>query len=101
MCRTPRHETFCDTQDISKYRVVARARVIQQDLGAKPGRRRQSLDTNPRHTRIGYEVNLTLTIPEGRELEKRAAAERRSLSSHVARLVVGDLGPTPAGRGCA
>ena len=33
----------------------------------------------------------TLTIPERRELEKRAAGERRSLSNYVARLVVGEL----------
>ena len=37
-------------------------------------------------------MNLTLTIPERRELEKRAAAERRSMSNYVARLVVGELG---------
>ena len=39
----------------------------------------------------GYDVNLTLTIPERRALEKRAKAERRSLSSYVARLVVEQL----------
>ena len=55
---------------------------------AKPSRKRPPLDTNPRHKRVGYEVNLTLTIPERHELEKRAAAERRSLSSYVARLAV-------------
>ena len=63
--------------------------VIQRDLAAKPRRQRPPLDANPRHKRTGYEVNLTLTIPERRELEKRAGAERRSLSNYVARLVVG------------
>ena len=66
--------------------------VIQQDLAAKPKHRRLPLDANPREKRTGYEVNLTLTIPERRELEKRAEAERRSLSNYVARLVVGELG---------
>ncbi len=65
--------------------------VIEQDLAGKPRRRRTPLDANPRHKRTGYEVNLTLTIPERRELEKRAAAERRSMSNYVARLVVGVL----------
>ncbi len=65
--------------------------VIEQDLDAKPKRRRPPVDANPREKRTGYEVNLTLTIPERLELEKRAAAERRSLSSYVARLVVGAL----------
>ncbi len=55
--------------------------VIQRDLAAKPKRQRPPLDADPRHKRTGYEVNLTLTIPERRELEKRAAAERRSLSN--------------------
>ena len=66
--------------------------VIEQDLAAKPIRRRPPLDANPREKRTGYEVTLTLTIPERRELEKRAATERRSLSNYVARLVVGALG---------
>ena len=63
--------------------------VIQQDLATKPSRKRPPLDASPRHKRTGYEVNLTLTIPERWELEKRAGAERRSLSNYVARLVVG------------
>ena len=58
----------------------------------KGKRKRQQLDANASHKRIGYEVNLTLTIPERRELEKRTATERRSLSNYVARLVVGELG---------
>ncbi len=66
--------------------------VIEQDLATKPKRLRPPLDANPRHKRVGYEVNLTLTIPERRELEKRAGAERRSLSKYVARLMVGELG---------
>ncbi len=66
--------------------------VIEQDLDAKPKRQRPPADANPREKRTGYEVNLTLTIPERRELERRAGAERRSLSNYVARLVVGALG---------
>ena len=59
----------------------------------RPKRQRSPLNANPRHRRAGYEVNLTLTIPERRELEKRAEAERRSLHRvYVARLVVGELG---------
>ena len=66
--------------------------VIQQDLAAKGKRKRAVLDGDPSRERMAYEVNLTLTIPERRELKKRAAAERRSLSNLVARLVVGELG---------
>ena len=66
--------------------------VIEHDLAAKPRRRRTPLDANPRHKRTGYEVNLTLTIPERRKLEKRAEGERRSLSNYVARMVVGAVG---------
>ncbi len=66
--------------------------VIEQDLATKPRRRRPPLDANPRDKRISYDVHLSLTIPERRELEKRAAAERRSRSNYVARLVVGALG---------
>ena len=65
--------------------------AIQQDLSTKGKRKRVALDSDPSRERMAYEVNLTLTIPERRELEKRAAAERRSLSSYVARLVVVEL----------
>jgi hypothetical protein len=65
--------------------------VIQQDLSAKGKRRRAALEGDPSRERKAYDVNLTLTIPERRELEKRAAAERRSLSGYVARLVVGEI----------
>jgi hypothetical protein len=50
------------------------------------------LDGDPSRERMAYDLNLTLTIPERRELEKRAGAELRSLSGYVARLVVGALG---------
>ena len=53
-------------------------------------RRNGSAETASRE-RLGYEVNLTLTIPERRELKKRAGAERRSLSNYVARFVVGEI----------
>ncbi len=66
--------------------------VIQQDLATKGKRKRAALDGDPSRERVAYDVNLTLTIPERRELEKRAGAERRSLSNYVARLVVGELG---------
>ena len=65
--------------------------VIEQDLATKPKRRRPLLDANPGHKRISYDAHLSLTIPERRELEKRAAAERRSLSNYVALLVVAEL----------
>ncbi len=65
--------------------------LIEQDLASKLKRKRPTLNANPPYKRQGYEVNLTLTIPEREELKKRAAAERRSLSNYVARLVVGKL----------
>ena len=76
-----------------KVRSVANyvAWVIQQDLAAKGKRKRAALDGDPSRERVAYDVNLTLTIPERRDLEKRAGAERRSLSGYVARLVVGEI----------
>ena len=41
---------------------------------------------------VGTHLELDPTVPERRELEKRAAAERRSVSSYVTRLVVEALG---------
>ncbi len=66
--------------------------MIEQDLAVRSKRRRLTpLDANPRDKRLAHDVHLTLTIPEREELKKRAAAERRSLSNYVARLVVGEL----------
>ena len=83
-----------DARAAGEVRSVANyvAWVIQQDLTSKGKRKRAALDGDPSRERMAYEVNLTLTIPERRELEKRAGAERRSLSGYVARLVVGELG---------
>ena len=85
--------TYGRFSDVHRGRSVANyvARVIEKDLAAKPRKHRSPLDGNPREKREGYEVNLTLTIPERQELKKRAEAERRSLSNYVARLVVAEL----------
>ncbi len=61
--------------------------VIAEALGSQR-RRQRPLNANPREKRTGYDVGLMLAIPEREELRRRAEAERRSLSNHVARLVV-------------
>ncbi len=67
------------------------ANYVSWVIAKAPGsqhRRQRSLDANPKPKRIGYDVGLMLTIPEREELRNRAEARRRSLSNHVARLVV-------------
>ena len=50
--------------------------VIEQHLATKPKKRRPR-DADPSEERVAYDVGPFLTVPERRELEKRAAAERR------------------------
>ena len=62
--------------------------VIQQHLDSKPKKAGKPRDADPGVERVSYEVGPFLTLPERRELEKRAAGERRSVSNYVTRLVV-------------
>ncbi len=66
--------------------------VIAKELARRPRRARKPQDANPRQERRAYHVGPFLTIPERRELEKRAGTERRSLSGYVTRLVLEELG---------
>jgi hypothetical protein len=67
------------------------AYLLAQDLR---GKRRAGRPTSakPGDKRIGYELVVPITIPDRRELEKRARQDLRSLSSYVAKLIVEDLG---------
>ena len=66
------------------------AYLIAQDLRGKrrAGRRTSA---KPGDNRIGYELVVPITIPDRRELKERARQQLRSLSSYVAKLIVGDL----------
>ena len=64
------------------------ARVIELHLASKSKKARKPRDADPDEQREAYEIGALLSIPERRELEKRAAAERRSVSSYVTRLLV-------------
>ena len=66
--------------------------MIEQHLAKRPKRARKPRDADPDVERISYEAGPYVTIPEQRELEKRAAAERRSVSSYVTLLVLEALG---------
>ena len=61
--------------------------VIERHLAAKP-KARKPRDADPSEERLAYDAGPFLTVPERRELERRAAAERRSVSGYVTRLVV-------------
>ena len=65
--------------------------VIERHLATKPTKASKPRDADPNEERTAYEAGVLLTIPERRELEKRAADERRSLSSYVTRLLVEEL----------
>ena len=67
--------------------------MIEQHLAKRPKKARKPRDADPDVERISYEVGPFITRTEQRELEKRAAAERRSVSSYVTRLVLEALGP--------
>ncbi len=73
------------------------AYLIAQDLRGKrrAGRRTSA---KPGDNRIGYELVVPITIPDRRELEKRARQQLRSLSSYVAKLIVDDLAARNAPR---
>ncbi len=45
----------------------------------------------PSDKRVGYSINVPITIPDRRALEERARKELRSLSGYVAKLIVEDL----------
>ncbi len=66
------------------------AYLVAQDLS---GKRRSGRPTSakPSDDRVGYELVVPITIPDRRELEKRARKELRSLSDYVARLIVDAL----------
>ena len=78
-----------ESRDAGEVRPVANyvAWVIEQHLGAKP-RKAKPRDADPSEERMAYDVGPFLSIPERRELEQRATAERRSVSGYVTRLVV-------------
>ena len=62
--------------------------IIASELAPGKRRARKPRDSDPKRKRRAYDVAPFLTIPERRELEKRAEAERRSLSGYVTRLVL-------------
>ncbi len=64
--------------------------LIAQNLSAKR-KARSRTKAKPGDKRAGYSINVPITIPDRRELEKRAREEMRSLSSYVAKLIVEDL----------
>ena len=66
--------------------------VVEQHLAEKLKKARKPRDADPNEERMAYDVGPFLTAPERREFQKRAAAERRSVSSYVTRLVVDTLG---------
>jgi hypothetical protein len=49
---------------------------------------------NPNEKRRPFSLQLYLTAAERKRLEARAKAERRSLSSYVARVIAGELART-------
>ena len=65
--------------------------VIERELAPGKRRARKPRDADPKRERWAYDVGPFLTIPERRELEKRAEAERRSRSGFVTRLVLEEL----------
>ena len=86
--------TWTDIAAAGEIRPVANyvAWVIEQHLAAKP-KNAKPRDADPSEERLAYDVGPFLTVPERRELERRAATERRSVSGYVTRLVVESLQP--------
>ena len=56
-----------------------------------PVRARGGTKAKPGDKRSAYQVNLSLTVPERRALEKRAEAEGRSLSNYATVVVLRGL----------
>ena len=81
-----------EAQAAADFRSVGNyvAWLIAQNQRAKRQARSRT-KAKPGDKRVGYSINVPITIPDRRELEERARAELRSLSGYVARLIVEDL----------
>jgi hypothetical protein len=64
------------------------SRIVSQHLARRANPLAHSI---PAGTRPGWSVKLRLTAPERRELERRAAADGRTLSNYVTVLALAAL----------
>ena len=65
--------------------------LLIKDLRRESGRKRRTTGVSPGDKRSAYEIAVPLTAEQRRKVEARAREEVRSVSSHVALLIVAAL----------
>jgi hypothetical protein len=66
--------------------------VVRHLSGRGNGRRRRQAVASPSGQRVSYRIAVSLTPEQKAQPEARARDQVRSVSSYVARLIVGELG---------